>query len=205
MSRVNVETEFIRRRTVEIQLRDSTPVLIRPIVPEDKDRLSEGLARLSSRSTQLRFLRSVGRFSERELSYLTEIDYKDHFAWGAMALDQPEEPGIGVARYVRDRDDPETAEAAVAVVDAYQGRGLGSILLEVLAETAQENGMKRFYGIISSENRVVRDAVRRAGASSVWEDGVFRFELPLPLAAEELWDSKVYVALRAAARGELEV
>ena len=93
MSRVNIEHEFIRRRTVEIQLRDSTPVLIRPIVPEDRDRLSEGLARLSPRSTQLRFLRSVGRFSERELSYLTEIDFKDHFAWGAMALDQPAEPG----------------------------------------------------------------------------------------------------------------
>ncbi len=181
MSRVNIDNEFIRRRTVEIQLRDSTPVLIRPIVPEDRDRLSEGLARLSPRSTQLRFLRSVGRFSERELSYLTEIDFKDHFAWGAMALDQPAEPGIGVARYVRDREDPETAEAAVAVIDAYQGRGLGSILLEVLAETAQENGIKRFYGIISSENRLVREAVRRAGASSVWEDGVFRFELPLPL------------------------
>ena len=205
MSEESLHDDFVSRRTVELRLRDSTPVVIRPIVPEDRDRLSQGLEKLSPRSRFLRFLRPISRLSEKELTYLTEIDYNDHFAWVAIAPNEPGAPGIGVARYIRDREDPDTAEAAVTVVDAYQGRGLGTVLIEVLADTAQENGITRFRGYVSGENRLVLEAVRKAGADWTWDQGVVEIEVPLPLPTENLVDSTVYVLLRAAARGELRV
>ncbi|MCH7584511.1 MAG: GNAT family N-acetyltransferase [Acidobacteria bacterium] len=205
MNDISVDSRFIRSRTVEIQLRDSTPVVIRPIVPEDRDRLRQGLERLSPRSRFLRFLGPISQLSEKELGYLTEIDYKDHFAWVALAQDEPGAPGIGVARYIRDRGDSDIAEAAVTVVDAYQGRGLGTVLIEVLADTAQENGIRRFRGYVSGENRLVLEAVGKAGTNWVWDQGVVKIEVPLPLPTEKLVDSAVYMVLRAAARGELPV
>lgn len=66
------------------------------------------------------------QLTEAELDYLTNIDYQDHFAWTAFALDDPGQPGIGVARFIRLVERPEAAEAAVTVIDAYQGRGCNS-------------------------------------------------------------------------------
>ncbi|OFW50083.1 MAG: hypothetical protein A2146_08950, partial [Actinobacteria bacterium RBG_16_67_10] len=129
-----------------VTLRKGTRALIRPIRAEDKEALADGLARLSSESRYRRFLRPVTSLNERELKYLTEIDYTNHYAWVAMAVDEPGEPGLGVARYIRDPLDPEVAEAAVAVVDDHQGQGLGTMLLRVLVAAARENGIHTFRG-----------------------------------------------------------
>jgi GNAT superfamily N-acetyltransferase len=118
-----------------VTLRDGTRALVRPIRPDDKQRLVDGLERLSPESRYRRFLRPVTSLSERELRYLTEIDYVNHFAWVAVAADVEDQPGLGVARYVRDPKDPEVAEAAVAVIDDYQGKGVGTVLLRMLTAT----------------------------------------------------------------------
>jgi GNAT superfamily N-acetyltransferase len=138
---------------------------------------------------------------------LTEIDYRTHFAWGAELATGKQHLGIGLARYVCQTDDPATAEAAVAVLDEYQGRGLGGILLALLAESAQENGVKRFRSYVLSQNRKVLDALTRPGIE--WQeeaDGdTVRFDIPLPLPEDGLRDSALSETLRAVARGEIEV
>ena len=136
----------------------------------------------SAESRYLRFLRPVDHLSNEELTYLTEIDYRTHFAWGAELARGREQPGIGLARYVCPPDDPTIAEAAVAVLDEYQGRGLGGILLSLLAESALENGVERFRSYVLSDNRKVLAALAEPGIERRDEENMIRFDIPLPLA-----------------------
>ena len=127
------------------------PILFRHITPDDKGRLAEGLARLSPESRRRRFLMPKPRFSSSELRYLTEIDGFDHVAIVAVSAEDPE-VFYGVARFVRLREDPETAEAAIVVGDALQGQGLGRELGRRLADEARERGVKRFTATLLSDN-----------------------------------------------------
>lgn len=180
-----------------VKLRDGAQVLVRPIRADDKQALVKALDRLSSESRYRRFLRPVTRLSERELKYLTEIDYTSHFAWIATDLD--DESGLGVARYVRDSNEPEVAEAAVAIVDDYQGKGLGTILIRLLVATALENEIKVFRSWVLGENRQVLGPLERVGARRTPDEGVLKAEVSL----EEVFDgSSVQETLRAAATGE---
>jgi GNAT superfamily N-acetyltransferase len=177
-------------------LADGTRVIIRPIRPDDKKKLAAGLEALSPHSRYLRFMRPVAELSDRELAYLTELDYTHHFAWAAQAADLPGRPGLGVARYVRDPLDPEVAEAAVAVIDDFQGLGLGTILMTLLAETALDNGIRRFRAFVLPENQNVLSSLRKRGAELRSENGLIRVDFPLD------GDSPLQV-LRASADGSL--
>ena len=126
-------------------------MLFRHIRPDDKGRLSAGLARLSPESQRRRFLMPKPRFSSSELRYLTEIDGFDHVAIVAVSAEDPD-LFYGVARFVRLRDDPETAEVAVVVADPLQGKGLGRELGRRLAEEARERGVRRFTATLLGDN-----------------------------------------------------
>ncbi|HZC99519.1 MAG TPA: N-acetyltransferase [Actinomycetes bacterium] len=119
----------------EIALGDGSTILVRPILPQDKQRLREGFARLSRASRYRRLMTPLEHLSDTQVRYLTEIDYVHHMAWVALDPTQPTQPGLGVARYIRLPDDPTTAEAAVTVIDEQQGNGIGTILLTRMADT----------------------------------------------------------------------
>jgi GNAT superfamily N-acetyltransferase len=179
-------------------LRNGALVRVRPIAPKDKERLSEGWKYLSERSRYLRFLHAKPTLSSSDLVYLTEIDYKNHFAWAAEALDSNDTPGIGIARYIRDPTDPTVAEAAIAVVDSRQRQGLGRILLEALADAARDNGIERFRAYVSLSNLQVLRALTAVGAvRGHTEDGMVSLDMPLP--ATDFDQSAMYSALRTAA------
>lgn len=179
-------------------LNDGALVRIRPIAPKDKVRLQEGWKNLSERSRYLRFLHAKPSLSRSDLVYLTEIDYQNHFAWAAEALDSDALPGIGIARYIRDPTDPTVAEAAIAVVDSRQRQGLGRILLEALSDAARDNGIERFRAYVSLSNLQVINALTAVGAvRGRTEDGMVSLDLPLPATAFN--QSSMYAALRTAA------
>ena len=165
--------------TVSTTLRDGTPVLVRPIRPDDRDRLAAGFRRLSPESRYRRFLTAADALSDEELGYLTEIDYRDHFAWVAVREDRPEE-GLGVARWVRLRDEPDVAEPAITVVDDYQGRGLGTLLLGLLAAAARAGGVERFRAYVLDENQPMRMLLQQLGATVRYDSpGLLTLEVPL--------------------------
>lgn len=199
-------TELIEQKRREIALPDGGRLLIRPVIADDKQRLKEGFERLSPESRYRRFMSVQGRLSEQNLAYLTEIDYRNHFAWAAFDLDQPDTPGVAVARYVRLARDPEVAEAAVAVLDTHQKRGIGSLLLQALGAVALENGIKRFAGYLLAENRPAAELLGRlGGAVSFDSTGMARYEIDLPAQAERLADSPVYAILKEAAKGTVDI
>ncbi len=191
-------SEFVEHLAFTAELKDGTPVRVRPIAPKDKRRLAEGWKGLSSRSRYLRFMQARTTLSESDLAYLTEIDYNNHFAWGAETLDAPDPPGVGIARYVRDPNEPTVAEAALAVVDDRQRQGLGRILLQALIDAARENGIERFRAYVSSSNEQVIESLTAIGATrSDAGDGTVKLELPLP--TRPLRKSAMYEALRTVA------
>lgn len=193
-------SEFAERRATEVHLADGTRIRIRPVVPDDAAGIAAGFAKLSRESRYRRFMSPIEELAPEMLRRLTEIDYVDHFAWIAEALDEPGEPGVGVSRYVR--VEPEVAEAAITVIDDYQGRGLGTLLLQALGAAAVENGIRSFRGYVLEENTPMREMLTTAGASLAHDaPGVMRVDVPLP-GEGAIRASEAYRALRALARGE---
>ena len=121
-----------------VTLRDGSTVRVARITPRDAPLIAAGFERLSAETRRLRFLTSKPTLSSAELKYLTEVDGHRHEALGA--IDPATGQGIAVARFVRDADDPSRAEVAVTVADEWQHRGLGTLLLDRLADRAREEG-----------------------------------------------------------------
>lgn len=194
---------FFERHTRDFSLRDGSRIRVRPVRPEDKRALVEGLARLSPASRYRRFLSPVGDLPERTLRYLTEIDYDRHFAWAAFSLDEPGTPGIAVARYVCDPDDPTIAEPAVAVIDEYQHRGLGILMLHILTSTAADHGVRAFRASILADNEPMRAIFKDMGARLRADGpGVLRAEVDLP-GRERARAQLLYDGLRYACEGAI--
>ena len=141
-------------------LRDGSTVMVRPVQSTDASLLADGFARLSERSRRLRFLGEKNNLTVAELRYLTSIDHHNHEALGALS---PDGRGIGVARYIRDSEDPSRAEVAVTVVDEWHGRGLGTKLLELLSDRARAEGVDRFTATVAADNMASNRLVRSAG------------------------------------------
>ena len=106
--------------------------------------------RLSPTSRWMRFLAAKNYLTEAELRYLTDIDHHDHEA--LAALHHPGGHGLGVARYIRHPHDPQAAEIAIAVVDDWHRRGLGTELMTQLSGRARRAGIGRFTARMSADN-----------------------------------------------------
>ena len=156
---------------IEIRLKDGTPVLIRLLCQDDKEELKIGFEKLSTKSKYCRFFVPISSLSNSQLKHLTEIDNKNHLALCAYVVSQDGMFGIGVARYVRVEDEPESAEFALTIIDAYQGRGLGTELLNLLIHSARKNGICKFIGYMLAENSSMLKILKHLGAQIRREDG----------------------------------
>jgi len=164
----------------EATLRDGSRVKVRPVRRSDAGLLLRGFERLSEESRYRRFLCSMPELSESMVRYLTDVDHHDHEA--VVALDPGTGEGVGVARYVRDSAEPTRAEAAVTVIDDWQGRGLGTLLLELMAVRAREEGINRFTALMLASNDEMMELLESLGPVRVVdrEAGTVEVEAPLP-------------------------
>lgn len=163
------------------RLRDGRSVLIRPLRPEDKQTIQRGWQQLSARSRYFRFLRAIKELSEADLRDLTEVDQQNHVALMAMDPAFPEGPGLGVARWIRVAEEPETAEFAITVVDSCQGQGLGTLLLAFLVKSAMARSVRVLRGWVHPQNAAMLTLFTHAGARRVHsESGIECLELDLP-------------------------
>src|SRR3954451_16726073 len=140
-----------------LTLLDGTTVFVRPIAPEDKPLLADGLRLISPETAMRRFLSPKVTFSAAELRYLTEVDGHDHIAFVAVDAHRPDHL-IAVARSVR--TDVETAEIAVVVGDRWQGLGLGRRLVALLSEAAAREGVTRIAGTMLADNAIALRLVK---------------------------------------------
>jgi GNAT superfamily N-acetyltransferase len=181
----------------KVRLDDGSAVLIRPVQPDHKELFLAGWEQFGDESRYRRFLGGKGSLSQKDLAYFTEVDHVDHEAIGARDAKTGE--GVGVARYVRLPDTPEVAEAAVAVIDEWQHRGVGGELLRRLTERARENGVERFQARLFALNRAMIALFEELGELEVQHSGDGQIEIDVELPCEPR--SSLGAALRAAARG----
>lgn len=184
----------------EFRLRDGRRVLVRPIEAEDGDRLRVGLRQLSPASRYHRFHAAVSELSPEELRSLTDVDQVNHLAWIALDPALPGEPAAGVARCIRLPAEPHTAEVAVTVLDAYQGRGLGTLLLGVLSRSAAAQGIRTFRAYVLEDNEAMLRIFRDLGAHvGRLDGGTYQLDIPVPEDPDALPDTPTGRVFRAIA------
>lgn len=149
--------------------RDGTPFTIRPITPEDRDELRREFEKASPETRYLRFLGIVGELSDAMLTYLTDVDQKDHIALVATVTspDLKTERGVGVGRVIRLKDSHDVAEAAITVRDDMHQRGIGSALAVELERAARARGIRHIRAEVLRDNAAMRAILESAGARCV--------------------------------------
>lgn len=189
---------------LRFSLFDGTPLLVRPILPQDRELLERGLQQLSPESRYRRFFHQIDHLTEAQLTYLTEVDFVDHSAYICVRADAPEQ-GVGVARWVRLSDEADVAEGAVTVIDRYHNKGVGKTLLYVLSRDAIAKGIRAFKAWVVGENAPMLRLLLEVGARpGRWEAGTLELTVPLPETVEELDQTAAPAILKAVASGQLE-
>lgn len=141
---------------------DGSAIGIRAIRPDDKERLLEHFHGLSEKSVYFRFMGIRRDLSPDDLKRLTELDFKTHVGLVATLTQDSRERFIGVGRYICGKD-PTRAEVAFAILDGFQGRGIGTILLQHLARIAIANGVAEFEADVLGGNRQMLEVFAHSG------------------------------------------
>lgn len=172
--------ESLDRYETVVTLRDGSTLRLRPIRPDDCDRWLAFFQRLSRHTIYLRFHHLMRGASTEDARHFCAVDYDSTFALVATAGEGAEERIVAVGRYARlDRSD--TAELALAVEDAYQGKGIGTHLLKQLAAIASQKGLRAFEAEVLAENHEVMEVLEDSGFGirQELEYGVYRVEIDI--------------------------
>ncbi|MGC8849504.1 MAG: GNAT family N-acetyltransferase, partial [Candidatus Bathyarchaeia archaeon] len=144
------------------RLRDGTEVILRPIRPEDERLESEFIMNLSDETKRFRFFRVIKELSHADLVRFCNIDYDREMAIIAELREDGKRKEIGAARLILEPGGAK-GEIAVVVADEYQRKGLGTKLVDMLIEIAEEKGLESIYGIIMPKNESVINLFRKMG------------------------------------------
>jgi len=166
----------------DVVLRDGGTAHVRPIRPDDADRLRRFHSRLSEETIYFRFFSLLRELTDREIEHFTVVDYVDRVALIATVGEEM----IGVVRY--ERIDRSTAEVAFNIEDAHQGRGLGSVFLEHIAAAARERGISRFVADVLPANHKMLRVFEDAGyvVTHAMDEGVVRLSFDLEPTEDSL-------------------
>jgi len=146
--------------------RDGGVVEIRAVRPDDTGRLCEHFCSLSPTSAYFRFFSPKRRVSERELASLTDIDFVRKVTLVATVCSTGAERIVGLAQYVVDDNCRQRAQLACSVVDAYQGRGLGTLLMGHLLGIARARGVVEFVADVLSDNHTMLGLLTKSGLAT---------------------------------------
>jgi RimJ/RimL family protein N-acetyltransferase len=145
----------------ELRLLDGSFIYVRPIRPDDTDRLRAFHAHLSADTIIMRFFHVMPELPQKMAEHFTHVDYVNRMALVATQADETGERFLGVVRY--DRTGPKTAEVAFVVEDHWQGHGIATALLLRLTRYAREQGFTTLVAITMSTNRRMLEVLRHCG------------------------------------------
>jgi acetyltransferase len=176
--RIPYPAEYVEKTS----LRDGTPITIRPIRPDDAPHLQVAFSRLSPDSVYLRFLEAFRELPDKQARDFASVDYFERMAFVGTVSEIEGESLIGVARYAIVKAEDALAECAVVVVDEYQNRGLGSLLLNRLVRYARLHGVKTLLATVHVSNEQIMRFITHSGLPStrkMIEPGVWEVRLSL--------------------------
>lgn len=154
---------------LELQLRDGTPVIARPLIAEDRAELAEAYRRLSPEARYNRFWTHTGEVvGEKMLDRVLRQNPDSHVTWTVLDPAREFSP-LGGASWWRDETHPAEAEISFIVLDADQHRGIGTLLLALMWLTAFRAGAETLVGYVLAENRQAAGWMRDCGASGEWD------------------------------------
>jgi acetyl coenzyme A synthetase (ADP forming)-like protein len=163
----------------EILLKDGSKILLRPIKEDDVERWLDFISRLSDRTKYLRF-HSVPKLGREDAIRFCSVNYDNAFAFVAEVLRDQRRDIIAIGRYYRIPYKP-SAEVAFVIEDAYQGKGIGTKLMEWLANVARDNGITTFEASVLAENREMMNVFKDYGfhVTSKREENEYRVTFPI--------------------------
>jgi RimJ/RimL family protein N-acetyltransferase len=147
-------------RVIE-HLRDGREVEIRALRPDDEDDMLAAVGRTGMQSLQRRFFAVKRGFSEKEIAFFMNVDFSNHVALAALADEDGRPVIIGGGRYIV--VEAGQAEIAFVVIDAYQGQGVGTLLMHHLAAIARNAGLKELIAEVLPENTAMRKVFSKFG------------------------------------------
>jgi len=142
-------------------LRDGRTFLIRAHQPEDREGILAAFGRASPWSMYLRFFAPKRVLSDRDAEYFLSVDFVDHIAILAVVEESGRPTVVGGASY--DLIAPGTAEISFAIIDEYQGQGIGGALMRHLAKIGREAGLKEFVAEVLTENAPMLKVFKGSG------------------------------------------
>lgn len=186
-------------RPFDTMVKEGLQVTVRDVVPDDGDLIELGFDRLSKRSRFFRFMAAKHRLSDAEVDQFSALNTVDHAAVGALCMHEEEPQPVGIARYVRTNVTSHAAEIAVTVVDAFHNRGIGTLLLGVLAKNACANEISEFLAFVAIENNAMRHLLLELGGTEEASDAPeVSISLPIYQDPENYPDNKVGTNVRQA-------
>jgi acetyltransferase len=151
------------------------PILFRPIKPEDEGMLLDLFSSFSEKTILFRFFQLLKSMPHKQIVRYTQIDYDRDMAIVAVASEGDKERILGVGR-LNYYPNLETSEFSVVVGDSWQRKGLGTKLLELCIEIANERGVSQLWGDIMAGNEGMIRLCKRLGFKIDWhhEEGIAR-------------------------------
>lgn len=144
------------------RLHDGTQIVIRPLQRTDAPAELAFIQAMSPEARRFRFLGQIGDPSEALIEQLTNLDYEHDLAFAAVVRHDGKDIFVGVSRYSMSADG-SNCECAVTVLDEWQHKGLGVLLMKHLIEVAKGRGIKRMWSLDSAENTAMSDLARFLG------------------------------------------
>ncbi len=175
------ESSYPSQYETNIVLKDGANVLVRPIKRDDVRGWVDFISRLSPRTRYLRFQHAIADPATLEdAARFCSVDYHDTFAFVAEVLREPKRDIVAIARYYR-LPERRSAEVAFVIEDDYQGRGLGTGLLDRLADVARQNGIDSFEADVIAENEAMMNVFKGYGlhVASELQSGVHHVTFPI--------------------------
>ena len=189
---------YPEHRIADVPLRDGSTVRIRPVRPDDRYDVLDFFERQDPESITLRF-HGLRRIGKRDAETMTKVDYRNTFALVAETSRGDGTRVIGIASYAKTGEN--RAEMALAVDDPFHGRGVGSILMEHLAEAAAENGIATFEAEVLARNANMLEIIRSSELPADYkiDMGVIHVEFPTSPSDEAIAAFELREATAAAA------
>src|SRR3979490_982885 len=144
-------------------LSDGSQIEIRALRREDEADMLAAVGKTSAQSLQRRFFAMKRHFSDKERAFFMDIDFKNHVALVALAEEAGHKVVVGGGRYIV--FEPGRAEMAFVVIDTWQGRGIGSILMRHLVKIARDAGLKELTAEVLPENAAMLKVFGKFGLS----------------------------------------
>ena len=142
-------------------LRDGSRIEIRALKPSDRDQLQSAVGRMSDETIHSRFFAPKRHFSEREIDFYLNVDFVNHVALVAVLDVAGRALIVGGGRYIVTQ--PGIAEVAFGLDDAYQGRGIGGLLMKHLTAIAREGGLRELVAEVLAGNVAMLSVFKKAG------------------------------------------